>query len=109
MNNMKKILLMTLALVLTIGAKAQRGDRRPPRGGRPEQTMAQIDTALLAKFAVKKIETADGVLHYREARIDAANGDKPALVIYMHGASGRGNDNIRQMRQQGILVSATMS
>ena len=99
---MKKYLLMMLALVLTINAEAQRRDRRPPRGGRPERTMAQIDTARLAKFASKKIDTADGILRYREARIDVANGDNPALVIYMHGASGRGSDNTRQMRQLGI-------
>ena len=89
---MKKILLMLLALVLTINAEAQRGERRTPRGGRPERTMTQIDTAQLAKFAAKKIDTPDGVLHYREACIDAANDNKPALVIYMHGASGRGSD-----------------
>jgi hypothetical protein len=45
---MKKVLLMMLALVLTIGAEAQRGDRRPPRGGKAERTMIQIDTARLA-------------------------------------------------------------
>ncbi len=35
---------MLLALVLTINAEAQRGERRTPRGGRPERTMTQIDT-----------------------------------------------------------------
>ena len=99
---MMKFLLMLLALVLTTGIHAQRGDRRPPRGGRPERTLETVDKEKLAPFAAKKIDTADGVLHYREAHIDAANGDKPALFIYMHGASGRGSDNTRQMHQLGI-------
>ena len=50
---MKKIQLLMVALLLVVGAKAQ------------------IDTARLAKFAAKTIDTPDGVLHYREARIDA--------------------------------------
>ena len=100
---MTRVLLMMLALMLTMGVQAQRiGSRPRPRGGRPERTMTQIDTAKLAPFAAKKIDTPDRVLHYREARIDAENNDKPALVIYMHGASGRGSDNTRQMRQHGI-------
>ena len=60
---------MFLTLILTLGAEAQRGYRRAPRGGKPEHTMAQTDTARLAKFAAKKMDTSDGVLHYREARI----------------------------------------
>ena len=100
---MRRALLIMSALMLTMGVQAQRnGPRHRHRGGRPERTMAQIDTAKLAPFAAKKIDTPDGVLHYREARIDAENNNKPALVIYMHGASGRGSDNTRQMRQHGI-------
>ena len=68
--------------------------RRPP----------QIDSAKLKDFAARKIDTEDGPLQYREAFIDVQEGSSPALVIYLHGSSGRGDDNLRQMRQQGIYA-----
>jgi predicted peptidase len=68
--------------------------RRPP----------QIDSARLKDFAARKIDTEDGPLQYREAFIDVQEGSSPALVIYLHGASGRGDDNLRQMRQAGIYA-----
>lgn len=102
---MKKIILIIIASLLSVGINAQPGGRRPhhsPKGGRPERTLERIDSAKLAPFKALSISTSDGTLRYREARIDAVGNDKPALVIYMHGASGRGNDNLRQMRQMGI-------
>jgi len=85
---MKKILLIMLALVLSIGAEAQR--HRVARA-------SSIDD-----FAAKSITTDDGLLPYREALVNADAEGKPALVLYMHSANGRGSDNTRQMRQQGI-------
>lgn len=41
-------------------------------------------------------------LKYRKAIIGAADEEKPALVIYMHGGSSKGNDNITQMGEKGI-------
>ena len=58
--------------------------------------------ATMSDFAAKSIVTDDGTLPYRETLVNAGGAGRPALVIYMHGASGRGNDNVRQMRQQGI-------
>ena len=68
------------------------------------QRPPQIDSARLKDFAARKIDTEDGPLQYREAFIDVQDGSSPALVIYLHGSSGRGDDNLRQMRQQGIYA-----
>lgn len=88
---MKKMLLMLAALVLTIGADAQRGNG--------VRRASSIDN-----FAAKGITTADGVLSYREALINAGSEGKPALVLYMHSANGRGSGNTRQMRQQAVYA-----
>ena len=64
------MLLMLAALVLTIGADAQRGNG--------VRRASSIDN-----FAAKGITTADGVLSYREALINAGSEGKPALVLYM--------------------------
>ena len=101
---MKKTLILMLALIMCTAVMAQRGPRgsRQRLGGNPERTMEQIDSTKLAPFKAMQMDGPDGMLKYREARIDVQTADKPALVIYMHGASGRGQDNTREMRQLGI-------
>ena len=88
---MKKIILFLLALALTIGADAQRGNG--------VRRASSIDD-----FVAKSITTADGVLPYREALINVGAEGKPTLVLYMHSANGRGSDNTRQMRQQAVYA-----
>lgn len=41
---------------------------------------------------------------YRVHNFDTDNTKQPALVMYLHGASGRGNDNTSQMKQGGIKL-----
>lgn len=57
------------------------------------------DVAKLSNFAAKSL---DGDILYREAEVNI-DADKPAaLVIFLHEAAGRGNDNTKQMQQEGI-------
>lgn len=88
---MKRFIIILLTFVLTVGAEAQRG--KEVRG-----------TSSINDFAAKSITTTDGTLPYRVALINAGAEDKPALVLYMHSANGRGSDNSRQMQQQGIYA-----
>ena len=69
-----------------------------------ERTPPQEYSIILDDFAARKIDTEDGPLQYREAFINVQDGSSPALVIYLHGSSGRGDDNLRQMRQQGVYA-----
>jgi len=83
------ILLIYVCLFTTGNARAE---RTPP-----------IEyTVLLDDFAAREITAAEGVLKYREAFIQGKDDSRPVLVIYLHGASGRGNDNTRQLRQHGV-------
>ncbi len=41
-------------------------------------------------------------LPYRKAAISPKSSVKPALVLYLHGGSARGDDNETQMQEQGI-------
>ncbi len=50
-----------------------------------------------AEFAALSAGLAGTELPYREARIDYAADQKAALIIYLHGGTGNGNDNTTQM------------
>ena len=45
---------------------------------------------------------ADTTLGYRKANIDGNTTDSKSLVIYLHGGSSCGTDNITQMKEPGI-------
>ena len=72
--------------------------------------------ALASGFAEVRAETVvfdrlhrefDGVdLPYCKARINADGAEKPALVIYLHGGSSKGDDNTAQMQELGIYSIA---
>ena len=83
------ILLISVCLFTTENAHAE---RTPPLES----------SVLLDVFAAREITTAKGVLKYREAFIQGKDNSRPMLVIYLHGASGRSDDNLRQLRQHGV-------
>ena len=43
-------------------------------------------------------------LPYRKAVIAPSGNEKPALVIYLHGGSSKGNDNTLQMSEAGVTT-----
>lgn len=47
-----------------------------------------------------------GTLPYRMKEIQADNGTKPILVIYLHGGSSKGNDNETQIKEAAVSVIA---
>lgn len=50
---------------------------------------------------------ANGIaLPYRKAIIASSDSPRPALVLYLHGGSGKGDDNTAQMKEKAINVIA---
>lgn len=68
---------------------------------------AQPQNGTISDFDFKEWKYGNTVFPYREARMayDEAS-TKPALVVYLHGGSKRGNDNIKQMSETAIGVIA---
>lgn len=62
----------------------------------PYTTMTAVE-----KFARESFTLATTTLPYRKAVINS-NGEKMALVIYLHGGSSKGNDNEKQLLEPGI-------
>ena len=74
----------------------------------PTQTMplAATATQVEGRYEARLLETAAGPLPYRVAHFnpDSLPG-KPALVLYLHSANGRGADNISQFQRQKAIDS----
>lgn len=49
------------------------------------------------EFEAKQFSFDNIHLPYRVAEISPVGGEKPALVLFLHGGTGKGNDNISQM------------
>lgn len=60
----------------------------------------------LPDFASEQIKQSNITMPYRMATIAPVEGERPALVIYLHGGSSKGNDNTTQMGEQGIELIA---
>lgn len=81
-----------------------RGMRKPrtENQNRGERTMQKASQQQMDCFSSQKLVTNGISVNYREAAIHSKTSGKPILVIYLHGASGRGSDNMAQMQQMGI-------
>jgi len=57
-------------------------------------------------YEARQLKTSGGTLPYRVAHLnpDSLSG-KPALVLYLHSANGRGSDNISQFQRQKAIGS----
>ena len=53
-------------------------------------------------FASLQHEFAGTTLNYRQAVVEGKSDEGKALVIYLHGGSSCGTDNITQMQEPGI-------
>jgi len=55
----------------------------------------------IGPFAARELQTTQGLLPYRIATFNPDGLEtKPALILYLHSANGRGNDNTMQLKQQ---------
>lgn len=74
----------------------------------PAQTISRASSAkqVDGRYEARLLETVAGPLPYRVAHLnpDSLPG-KPALVLYLHSAKGRGSDNISQFQRQKAIDS----
>lgn len=78
-----------------------RGDR-PMRNGMRRRVPVQIDSARVAPFMKMEMPIDDQLVRYRAAVNWNADGSPLALVVYLHGRSGSGDDNLSQMGHEAI-------
>ena len=78
-----------------------RGDR-PMRNSMRRRVNVQIDSARVAPFMKMEMPIEDQVVRYRAAVNWNADGNPLALVVYLHGNSGSGDDNLSQMGHEAI-------
>ena len=96
---MKTFLLKTLFLVcfvlsFTISCSKEK------------QEAPEIDNPILSSsvdFLSKTISSSNITLPYREGKI-MGNTDTTKVIIYLHGGSSKGNDNITQMSEPAIEI-----
>lgn len=60
----------------------------------------------LPDFSFEQIKMSNITMPYRKATIAPVQGEKPAVVIYLHGGSSKGSDNTTQMNEPGIELIA---
>ena len=66
------------------------------------KTTARVDGI----YETRQLKTSGGTLPYRVAHLNPDSlTDKPALVLYLHSANGRGSDNISQFQRQKAIDS----
>ena len=96
------ILVMSL---LTISVAAQsRGqrNRRPPRQQNEQRPPIKVDSAFAALFEEHSQMYHGTDLKYRLAAIGDVENQSPMLVVYLHGRSASGNDNLKQLAKEGV-------
>ena len=54
------------------------------------------------EFSYEQFAVPDNMIPYRKAEISSSTDGKFALVIYLHGGSSKGTDNIKQLNEKGI-------
>ena len=91
------ILLLTVSTLLGCSRHSFPAKTMPP---------AASTTLIDGLYEARLLGTAAAPLPYRVARLnpDSLSG-KPALVLYLHSANGRGSDNIAQFQRQKAIDS----
>ena len=91
--------------LLTISVAAQpRGqrNRRPPRQQNEQRQPMKVDSAFSALFEEGSQMYHGTDLKYRVAAIGDVENQSPMLVVYLHGRSASGNDNLKQLAKEGV-------
>lgn len=101
-----KHIIVLLISLLTISVNAQpqghRG-RRPPRHHNEQRPVAEkVDSAFTAKFEAQSKNLRGLDMKYRVAIIGDIEANKPILVVYLHGHSASGNDNLKPLAKRGV-------
>ena len=87
---MKKLFIITLAAIAAItGTQGMARDKH-------------TDDGLLSAFAERTAKFGKKKIKFREALTAPADTAAPAIVIFLHGGSGAGDDNERQMRTPAV-------
>ena len=55
-------------------------------------------------FSFEDIRQGNITMPFRKAAISSVPGERPAVVVYLHGGSSKGDDNTTQMGEQGISL-----
>ena len=84
MNKMVSLILLVIFTSLLFGANAQ------------------TESDLLGVFADKALKLQGKKLRYREVLTAPQDTAQPILVIYLHGGSGGGSDNKKQMMSPAV-------
>ena len=84
MNKMVSLILLAIFTSLLFGANAQ------------------TESDLLGVFGDKALKLQGKKLRYREVLTAPQDTAQPILVIYLHGGSGGGSDNKKQMKSPAV-------
>ena len=95
------VLMALLAFSVTAQPRGQKG-HRPPRHHNEERQPLQVDSTFAAKFEVGSQQLRGMVLPYRFAAIGDVESQVPILVVYLHGHSAIGNDNLKPLAKKAV-------
>jgi predicted peptidase len=103
---LSKYLLVLLMSLLAISVMAQpRGHRgpRPPRHRNEQRPpVEKVDSAFAAKFKAQSQNLRGLDMKYRVAAIGEVKSEQPIVVVYLHGHSASGNDNLKPLAKKGV-------
>jgi len=100
---MKRVLSLCMMLMLAAAVCFAQGPRRRGNAG-PSRINPRYRT-LISQFEADSVPGEDYTLRYRIRSYDAgeaAVNEKPALFLFLHGASGRGTDNAHHLAYSSL-------
>lgn len=68
----------------------------------PRRQQHRVKQKSIAAFSAKKMDIDGTTQKYRVATISGKSSSDPALEVYLHGSSARGDDNTSQMGNSGV-------
>lgn len=96
------LLLMSLVTISVVAQPRGQRNRRPPRQHNEQRPPLQVDSAFAALFEEYSQTYLGTDLKYRVAAIGDVGNQSPVLVVYLHGRSASGNDNLKQLAKEGV-------
>lgn len=92
-------------------AAISRNGGEPTRSAPPSTSAAMPDLREHGRFLERELLLADGALHRYQVFVPSrrAGGERPALILFLHGSGERGDDNRRQLEVGlGPVIRARM-